>query len=54
MVHDVGVDDAMEDVSANETEITIDGGQGARNERPALGVVVRDLLVGVMEVGDGN
>lgn len=54
MVHDVSVDDAMEDVTANETEITIDSCQGSRNERPALGLVVWDILVRVVKVGDSN
>lgn len=54
MMHDVSVDNAVEDVPANEAEITIDCGQGSSNERPALAVVVREVLVRVVEVGDSD
>lgn len=54
MMHDVSIDNAVEDVPANEAEITIDCGQGSSNERPALAVVVREVLVRVVEVGDSD
>lgn len=54
MVDDVSVDDAMEEVAADEAKVTIDSGEGALDEGPALGLEVRHLGVGVVEVGDGN
>ena len=54
MVHNVVLDDAMEHVAADETKVTIDGGRSALDESPVLGFVMWGLLVGVVEIGDGN
>ena len=54
MVHNVVLDDAMEHVAADEAKVTVDGGGGALDESPVLGLVMRGLLVGVVKIGDGN
>ena len=54
MVDDVGIDDAVEEMAADKPKITVHGGEGALDERPALGVVVVHLGVVVVEVSDGN
>lgn len=54
MVHNVLLDDAVEDVLANESEITVNGGQGALDKGPALLGVVVHLRVIVVQVSDGN
>jgi hypothetical protein len=41
MVDDVSVDDAMEEVAADEAKVAIDSGEGALDEGPALGLEVR-------------
>lgn len=54
MVNDVVLDDAVEQVAADETELAVYGGQGAFDVGPVFGVVVGDVHVGVVQVGDGN
>ena len=54
VVDDVGVDDAVEQVAADPAEVAVDGGQGTFDIGPALGVVVVDLGVVVVEVRDGD
>jgi translation elongation factor EF-G len=54
MVDNVGIDDAVEEVLANEAEIAVNGGQSALDEGPAIGLEVVDLGVRVVQVGDGN
>lgn len=54
VVNDVVVDNVVEEVLANEAEIAVDGGESALDEGPGVGVEVVDLLVGVVEVGDGD
>lgn len=54
MVNDVELDDAVEEVLANPAKLAVDSGQSALHESPVLGVVVGDLNVGVVEVGDSN
>lgn len=54
VVQDVGFDDAMEDVAADEAKFAVDGGGGAAGESPGLGGVVWEGGVGVLEVGDGD
>ena len=51
---DVVLDDAVEDVAADETEFAIDSGSSALDEAPLIGFVVRGILVGVVEVRDGD
>lgn len=54
MVNDVVVDDVVKEVAADPAEITVNGGEGALNKGPALGLEVRDVGVGMVEIGDGN
>lgn len=53
-MNDVVLDNAVEDVTANEAEFTVNGGHGALDESPVLGIVVSRILVGVVQIGDGN
>lgn len=54
VVQDVGFDDAVEEVAADEAEFAVDGCGGAAGEVPGLAVVVGEGGVGVLEVGDGD
>ena len=54
MVDNVGVDDAVEEVAADEAKVAVNRGQGALDEGPAVGLEVVDLRVSVVQVGDGN
>jgi hypothetical protein len=53
-MNNVVLNDAMEDVAANEAKFTIDGRSGTLNESPVVGLVVRSILVGVVKVSDRN
>ena len=53
-MNDVVLDDAVEEVTAGEAKVPINGGQSALDKGPVLGIVVGDLHVGVVQVGDGN
>jgi len=54
VVKDVGLDDTVEKVTANEAKLAVDGGSGSASEGPGVGVVVRERGVGVLEEGDGD
>lgn len=54
VVQDVGLDDAVQQVTADEAHLTIDGGGSATDKVPLLGSVVRQRGVGVLQEGDGN
>lgn len=54
VVSNVGLDDSVEDVTADETELTVDGGGGSAGVGPGLWVIVWESWVGVLEVGDGD
>ena len=54
VVDDVLVNDAVEEVAADEAKVAVDGGEGALDVGPALGVKVGDVGVVVVEVGDGD
>lgn len=54
VVEDVGLDDSVEDVTADETEVTVDGGSGTTGKVPDLRLVVGEGGVGVLEVSDGH
>ncbi len=54
MVKDVGFDDTVEELTANETEFTIDCRTCSANISPGTGVVVRKRWVGMLEIGNGN
>jgi hypothetical protein len=44
----------VEDVTADEAEVTVDGGGSAAGKVPHLGLVVGEGRVGVLQEGDGN
>jgi len=48
----VRLDDAVEELAADEAEFAVDGRRGAAGEVPGVGVVVGEGGVGVLEVGD--
>ena len=52
VVEDVGLDNAVEKVTANEAKLTVDGSSGTTGVGPGLGVVVRQSGVGVLQEGD--
>ena len=54
VVHDVVVDDLVEEVTADEARGAVNGGQRPLGVGPSVGRVVRDVGVGVLEVGDGD
>jgi hypothetical protein len=54
VVQNVGLDDTVEDVATDETEVTIDGGGGSTGEVPDLGLVVGEGGVSVLEEGNGD
>ena len=54
VVQDVSLNDAVQDMTADETEVTVNGGGGTTSKVPGLGVVVREGRVGVLQESDGN
>lgn len=54
VVQDVRLDDAVQQLAADETELAVNGGGGAAGVGPAVGAVVGQRGVGVLEEGDGN
>lgn len=54
MVKDVGFDDAVEELAADEAKFAVDGCSGAAGEVPGFAGVMWEGGVGVLKVGDGN
>lgn len=54
VVADVGANDVVEEMSVDETEISVDCGSCSASEVPCAGVVVGHGCVGVLEECDGN
>ena len=54
VVEDVGLDDAVEEVAADEAHLAVDGCCGAADKVPLFGSVVGERWVGVLEEGDGD
>lgn len=52
VVQDVGFNNAVEEVSSDEAEISIDGSGGAASKCPRVAFVVWEGGVGVLEEGD--
>lgn len=50
----MGSNDAVEQVAVDPAHVAVDGGQGTLDKGPALGVKVLDVLVVVVQVGDGD
>lgn len=54
VVDNVVLNDAVENVTADEAKVTVHGGGSTLDKSPLVGLVVRGLWVGVVKVGDGN
>lgn len=54
VVQDVGLDDAVEEMSADEAHLAINGGSSAADKVPLIVGVVRKGRIGVLEESDGN
>ena len=54
VVQDVSLNDAMEQLSTDEAEFTVDGGCCAACEVPGFRLVVWERRVGVLKVGNGD
>lgn len=54
MVQDVRLDDAVQQVAADEAELAVDGRGGALDKGPLLAGVVGQGRVGVLQEGDGD
>lgn len=54
VVQDVSLDDAVEDVTADKAEVTIDSGGSTTGEGPHLRLVVGESGISVLEEGDGD
>lgn len=52
VVQDVGLDDAVEQLAADEAEFAVNGRCGATSVGPCRGSVVGKRRVGVLEEGD--
>ncbi len=54
MVNDVVLNDAVEEMASNEAKVAIDSGQRALDKGPVLSLKVRNIYMGVVQVGNGN
>ena len=54
VVQHVRLDDAVEELAADEAELAVNGGGGPTRKVPRLGLVVRERGIRVLEVGDGD
>ena len=54
VMKDVRFDDAVEEASADEAKLAIDGRSGPACEVPSLALVVWERRIGVLQVGDRN
>ena len=54
VVQDMSLDDAMEELTANEAEFAVNGGGGATSEVPNVTGIVWEGGIGMLEVGDGH
>lgn len=48
------LDDAVEQVAADETKVAVNSREGTLDESPVVGIKVWKVGVGVMEVGDSH
>lgn len=53
-MNDVVVDDVVEEHTANPAKVTVNGSESALDVGPGLGLIVVNLRVVVVEVGDGD
>ena len=54
MVQDVGFDDAVEQITANESKLAVNGGRRSAGKAPRLGSVMSDRGIGMLQVRDCN
>lgn len=54
MVDNVELNNAVEKVLADKAKLPVNSGESALNIGPVFSLIMRDLLVGVVEVGDSN
>lgn len=54
VVENVGFDDAVQELAADESKFTIDSSSGSTGEIPCLRLIVGKGWVGVLQEGDGN
>lgn len=54
MVEDMGLNDAVHQLSSDESKFTVDGRCGATSIRPGLGKIMRKGGVGVLQIGNGH
>lgn len=54
MVDNVCLDDAVEEISANEAKVTINGRESTLDKGPVLGIKMREVGMCVMKVGNGD
>jgi hypothetical protein len=54
VVHDVEVDDTVEDLAADEAKWSVNSGQSTIEEGPARSFVVVAVGMSVVEVSDGD
>lgn len=54
VMEDMGLDDAVQEVAADEAELAVNSRGGTTDKVPLLGGVVGERGVGVLEVGDGD
>lgn len=50
----MGLDDAVEKVTTNETEFAVDGCSSTTSEGPGVTLVVRKRGIGVLEESNGD
>lgn len=54
VVQNMGLNDTVEKVSPNETELPVDSDCCTTSEVPCLWLVMRKTWVGVLQISDGN
>lgn len=54
VVQDVRLDDAVQQLAADEAHLAVNGGGSAADEVPLLAGVVRQGRIGVLQEGDGD
>lgn len=54
VVQDVRLDDAVQELAADEAKLAVNGRGGTACVGPGVGVVVGERGVGVLKVGDGD
>ena len=53
-MEDMGLDDSVKEMTADEAKLAVDRGSGSPGIRPRLWLVMRKRGIGVLEEGDGH